>query len=103
MAMSESSEGVVCDAGPLIHLDEVENLFLLADFASILVPEQVWQEVKQHRPAVLTRPPLPLQKIAVTVSTQPSFQTLAQALVVGDGRASSLVFDARLPAGYFSY
>ena len=34
---------VVCDAGPLIHLDEVGALDLLADFAEILVPEAVWR------------------------------------------------------------
>ena len=34
---------VVCDARPLIHLDEVGALDLLADFAEILVPEAVWR------------------------------------------------------------
>lgn len=35
---------VVCDAGPLIHLDEVGALDLLEDFAEVLVPEAVWAE-----------------------------------------------------------
>jgi predicted nucleic acid-binding protein len=39
---------VVCDAGPLIHLDEVDSLDLLADFAEVLVPDAVWREVEQH-------------------------------------------------------
>ena len=30
---------VVCDAGPLIHLDELDALGLLADFAEVLVQE----------------------------------------------------------------
>jgi hypothetical protein len=27
--------GVVCDAGPLIHLDEIDCLDLLSDFAEV--------------------------------------------------------------------
>ena len=41
---------VVCDAGPLIHLDELGCLDLLSDFSEVLVPEAVWREVRQHRP-----------------------------------------------------
>jgi hypothetical protein len=40
---------VVCDAGPLIHLDESGCLDLLSDFSEVLVPEAVWREVRQHR------------------------------------------------------
>ena len=42
---------VVCDAGPLIHLDEVGCLDLLADFSEVLVPDAVRREVQRHRPA----------------------------------------------------
>jgi predicted nucleic acid-binding protein len=46
---------VVCDAGPLIHLDEVGCLDLLADFSEVLVPEAVWVEVLKHRPGALAQ------------------------------------------------
>ena len=42
---------VVCDAGPLIHLDELDILFLLTDFEEVLVPRAVWTEVARHRKA----------------------------------------------------
>lgn len=51
--MPLSEQVVVCDAGPLIHLDEVACLDLLADFSTVLVPEVVWQEVTRHRPIML--------------------------------------------------
>jgi predicted nucleic acid-binding protein len=51
--MTESVLSVVCDAGPIIHLDELNSLPLLADFDEVLIPEQVWQEVEQHRPNAL--------------------------------------------------
>lgn len=44
---------VVCDAGPLIHLDEVGCIDLLHDFAQVLVPTKVWEEVMQHRPSAI--------------------------------------------------
>ena len=48
MVTSKSPLEIVCDAGPLIHLDELNCLDLLADFQAILVPAQVWEEVEHH-------------------------------------------------------
>ncbi len=50
--MSDSKTEVVCDAGPVIHLDELESLFLLEDFR-ILLPETVHEEIEKHRPSAL--------------------------------------------------
>lgn len=47
------AEIVVCDAGPLIHLDELKCLELLEDFDRVLLPTAVKDEVKKHRPAIL--------------------------------------------------
>lgn len=41
---------VVLDAGPLIHLDELDCLHLLAGFDALLIPSVVWGETKKHRP-----------------------------------------------------
>jgi predicted nucleic acid-binding protein len=46
---------VVCDAGPLIHLDELDSLSLLDDFPSVLVPDAVWVEAERHRPHIFDR------------------------------------------------
>ena len=54
---------VVCDAGPLIHLDELGCVDLLGDFAEVVVPETVWQEVQRHRPVVLAHPPANWRRI----------------------------------------
>ncbi|WP_211206976.1 hypothetical protein [Thiothrix nivea] len=40
---------VVCDAGPVIHLDELGCLALLSDFAAVLIPDTVWEEVLHQR------------------------------------------------------
>lgn len=52
--MSEASIGVVCDNGPLIHLDELDCLPLLSDFSPVLVPNQVREEVNRFRPDALS-------------------------------------------------
>lgn len=63
MATIETKAIVVCDAGPLIHLDELDCLDLLADFAEILVPDAVWQEVVHHRPNALQHPSLAFKRL----------------------------------------
>ena len=39
----------VCDAGPLIHLDELGSLDLMEGFAPLLISETVWREATRHR------------------------------------------------------
>ena len=49
MARIKSKISVVCDAGPIIHLDELGCLHLMKDFDRILVPDGVRREVLKHR------------------------------------------------------
>ena len=51
--MTKSSTKVVCDAGPFIHLDELNCIDLLADFGEIIVPLVVEKEISEHRPSAL--------------------------------------------------
>jgi len=51
--MAPIDRTVVADAGPLIHLDELGCLDLLADFGAVVVPDAVWREVERHRPRAL--------------------------------------------------
>ena len=65
MAKTEGfAKVVVCDAGPLIHLDELDALDLLGDFPEVLVPEAVWREVLRHRPLALEKKTLVLVRVA---------------------------------------
>lgn len=49
MAKIRSEGGVVCDAGPIIHLDEVKCLNLIKDFQKVVVPDCVCKEVIKYR------------------------------------------------------
>jgi predicted nucleic acid-binding protein len=53
---------VVLDAGPLIHLDEIDCLHLLEGFRRLLVPTLVWNEACHHRP-LLTLARIPSAQI----------------------------------------
>ena len=92
---------VICDAGPLIHLDELDSLSLLNDFSQVLVPEQVWQEVEHHRSGALTQTGLSFQQVSVTISVKPAFQTLVTALSLDLGEQAALSLMETYPQAIF--
>jgi predicted nucleic acid-binding protein len=91
---------VVCDAGPLIHLDEIDSLDLLADFEAVIVPEAVWAEVQRHRPAAWEHSDVHLQRVEVG---QPDVQleTLVRALSLDAGETEALILMAQHPEALF--
>ena len=99
--MSELTPTVICDAGPLIHLDELYCLSLLDDFNAILIPAQVWQEVTRHRPEALAKFGPSFQSVNIVLSSDPSFQTLAQSLSLDIGEQAALSLLARHPQAIF--
>jgi predicted nucleic acid-binding protein len=88
--MSKESASIVCDAGPLIHLSELGCLSLLNDFADVLVPEQVWQEVAQYQANALDESTLDFQKVPVNISSSASFQSLVKSLSLDYGEQAAL-------------
>lgn len=54
---------VVLDAGPLIHLDELNCHRVLEGFEKLLIPSAVWNETLRHRP-LLTLSQIPRAQIA---------------------------------------
>lgn len=91
MAGNEDSPvAVVCDAGPLIHLDELGCLDLLASFRLVLVPEAVWAEVMRHRPGALRRDTVRLEKIAMHGAISPELAALSRALLLHTGEKAAL-------------
>jgi len=81
---------VVCDAGPIIHLDELDCLDLLADFSQVLVPEAVWHEVQRHRPTACHHHSVTLQRVSPDAPAPPELEALAQLLTLHDGEWEAL-------------
>jgi len=81
---------VVCDAGPLIHLDELGCLSLLRDFAQVLVPDAVWLEVQRHRPSALRRRSIKLDRVISSPEATPELIELAQTFLLDSGEVEAL-------------
>ena len=72
--MIESPSKVVCDSGPIIHLEELNSLHLLSDFREILISNIVHREIKRHRridfknlPVVLVPEKIPDNEFLLTL------------------------------------
>jgi predicted nucleic acid-binding protein len=82
---------VVADAGPLIHLDELDALDVLSDFTVVFVPEAVWIEVQRHRPQVFRQTGINLIKQPPpSVSAEINALTALYTLHRGEREALSL-------------
>src|SRR5688572_20371388 len=81
---------VICDAGPLIHLDELGCLDLLRDFGEVLVPDAVWQEVARHRPSALRRRKLALRRSLAIPQPTAELTQFAKAFLLAAGEVAAL-------------
>lgn len=87
---SEYSPLVICDAGPLIHLDELAALDLLADFSEVCVPDAVWKEVLRNRPSALRSRHLSLHRVDLIPDVSPELESLIRNLPLGVGEEEAL-------------
>jgi predicted nucleic acid-binding protein len=88
----------VADAGPLIHLDELGCLGLLADFAPVTVPEEVHREVLVHRPAIsIAAAHVVVNHAALAIS--PQVHVLADALGLAAGEVAAITLAVGYRAG----
>lgn len=99
--MNRSTPDIVCDAGPLIHLDELGCLSLLNDFNDIMIPEQVWREVSRIRPLTLNDPQTYLRSVPVEISSENPLKTLFRALSLGNGEQAALSLMKKHPESIF--
>jgi len=82
---------IITDAGPLIHLDELDSLSLLADFPVILVPNPVWEEVRRHRPQALSGDQCRLEHQDIGSSADPELEALFSAFALDAGEKGALL------------
>ena len=84
------SRPVVCDAGPVIHLDELGCLDLLEDFSQVVLPAAVRREVERHRPAALRSSEISWSHTAPRGSTPPELLVVARIVPLHDGEVEAL-------------
>lgn len=83
--MNAPSTIAICDAGPLIHLDELSALDLLSQYQQVLIPPTVWEETLRHRPHIQFPVPQP-----TPIVLQPVVLELAQVFNLHDGEREAL-------------
>jgi predicted nucleic acid-binding protein len=86
----DSSPVVVCDAGPLIHLDELASVDLLSDFSKVIVPTSVWAEVERYRPNLFAHSSVDFLKAAPQESGAPDLVTISRLFTLHRGELEAL-------------
>jgi len=84
----------ICDAGPLIHLDELSCLPLLEDFTSVIVPAGVWEEARRHRGAEFS---LPCERVVSPGRAAPEWESVFRSLALHRGEMEALRVAASRP------
>lgn len=92
---------IICDAGPLIHLDELGGLDLLAEFKSIIVPDAVCSEVERHRPAVFSNPQVSFSRTNPTKPAPAKLSALTQIFTLHLGEWEALRVALEFPDSIF--
>jgi predicted nucleic acid-binding protein len=100
VASSDLPALVVCDAGPLIHLDELRCLDLLNVYPEICVPEAVWGEVAQHRPSALRRRRVSLNHIDLIPEPTPELAQFFRAYALEAGEQEALRLMQQFPEAW---
>jgi predicted nucleic acid-binding protein len=90
---------VVCDAGPLIHLDEVGSLDLLSDFAEVFVTDAVWEEVEKHKPGALTETNGFFRRVRPKKDVSVELEALMQVFSLHAGELEALRVALEYPGG----
>ena len=99
--MIKSALKIVCDSGPIIHLDELNCLYLLEDFQEILIPETVHKEIKRYRPLRLNNSNLPFVLSAGTIPNNSTLITLCSIFLLDVGETEALALMEKNPQAIF--
>ena len=99
--MIRSPTRVICDAGPIIHLDEISCLDLLRDFEEVILPLSVEKEIALIRPSALTASNLPVKRAAGRLDMGERLHALCQIFSLDAGETESLVLMESHPSAIF--
>ncbi|MEK6777830.1 MAG: DNA-binding protein [bacterium] len=99
MAMIESS--IVCDSGPIIHLDELNCLRLLRDFKAAFLPDAVWKEVSFHRSSALEKSGVVFERCAGKIPSDEQLLTMCRIYSLDAGETEALALMEKSPQSIF--
>ena len=92
---------IVCDSGPIIHLDELNCLYLLEDFKEVLIPDTVHKEIKRYRPLSLNRLNVPFIFSPGNIPYDTRLHTLCRIFSLDAGETEALALMEKNPHAIF--
>lgn len=101
MVMNKSEWTVICDAGPIIHLDELDCLDLLLDFSQVILPERVRQEIERYRRSALDNPTISLTIMGRRTHFESDLITMSRTFMLDAGETEALALMKENPNAIF--
>ena len=101
MGRIKSETSVVCDAGPIIHLDELDCLHLLEDFERVFVPDIVRKEVLAYRDVAFEDSNVKWTVISHQSPVEKALQTIFRLFSLDTGEVAALAFMSKEPGRMF--
>ena len=99
--MIKSSSRVICDAGPIIHLDEINCLNLLNSFEEIIIPLSVEREIAVYRPSALAGSSLTVRRQSESLDIGEKLLVLCQVFSLDAGETEALILMESNPNAIF--
>jgi len=97
MARIRSKTSVVCDAGPIIHLDELECLYLMEDFEKVFVPTVVRTEVLTRMSVAFEDANVRWKEIPDQSPVEERFRTVYRVFSLDAGEVAALSYMSKNP------
>src|SRR4030043_2190116 len=99
--MIKSTLKIVCDSGPIIHLDELHCLYLLEDFNEVLIPDTVHKEINRYRQLSLDRLNVPFIFSPGNIPYDTRLLTLCRIFSLDVGETEALALMEKNPQDIF--
>jgi predicted nucleic acid-binding protein len=99
--VTSSPSRLICDSGPIIHLDELHCLHLLGDFAELLISDTVRKEITRHRPLSISERSLLIIFSSANIPNNPQLLTLCRLFSLDVGETEALALMEKNPDAIF--
>jgi predicted nucleic acid-binding protein len=99
--MIRSALKIVCDSGPIIHLDELNCLHLLEDFQEVIIPDAVHKELKRYRSLSFNKLKVSFIFPPRSVPDNTQLLTLCRIFALDVGEIEALALMEKNPQGIF--
>lgn len=99
--MTKSPLKIACDSGPIIHLEELNCLHLLADFKEILISNIVYKEIRRHRRIDFKKYDLPVVLVPERIPGNEFLLTLCRIYSLDAGEIEALAYMEKNPQAIF--